>query len=274
MTAEDIMAKMVSAYRDARVYLDNAEYGEHFVLAADGVQRQGPPLSVSVLLKRPNQFRITRVEPRADGNPDAAVVACDGEKLEAMIARLEPQRLSLPAPKVATLGTIAPDPLLRKALFPVPIQDMFPQLALLLADESETPWPLAAPSGLLLLPAKDIHSSGSPPVPCYRVRMQTTMGPQICWIEKETFLLLRMELPSEELRKQRYPDHEFTSFNWRFDFYDATLDVQLPTKTFRLESSDGDPAPEVVTAFHEPATGDKNTQNNATAGDAVSEAGE
>jgi hypothetical protein len=251
LTAAEIMNKMVAVYRDADVYVDNAEYGEHFVLAGDGVQRQGPPLTVSVLFKRPNQFRITRVEPRSDGEVDAAVVACDGEKLEARISRLEPQRLSLPAPEEATLDTIAPDPLLKQGLFPVPVQDMFPQLALLLADKERTPWPLEGGDHLTLLAPKEIRARGASPLPCYRVQMQTTMGPQICWIDKQKFLLLRIELPSEELRKRIYPNHEFTSFSWRFDFYDATLDVPIPRTTFRLEADSEAPEAVLVTAFQE-----------------------
>ncbi len=269
MTAADIMGKMVAAYRDADAYFDNAVYGEHFVLAADGVKRQGLPVSVSVRWKRPNQFRITRVEVRPDGQPHAAIVACDGDKLEAMLSQLEPQRLSLPAPSVATRKTIAPDPLLRQVLFPVPLQDMFPQLALLLADGEQPAWPLAAPDSLELLPQENLRKDGSEPAPCYRIQMQTTAGPQICWIDKRCFLLLRIELPGEELRKQLYPDHDFLEFCWRFDFFDATSNPPLPNEAFRLDSDEELPPSELVDAFSEPPSSTASADLGEQEGDAV-----
>jgi hypothetical protein len=103
----------------------------------------------------------------------------------------------------------------------------------------------------VLLPAKEIHARGSQPIDCYRVQMSTTMGPQICWVDKSTFLLLRIELPSEELRKKVYPNQEFTQFSWRFDLYDATLEAQLPSTFFRLQSTDDAPEPEIVSTFRE-----------------------
>lgn len=271
MSAADIMGKMVAAYRDADGYFDNAVYGEHFVLASDGVLRQGLPVSVSISWKRPNKFRIARVEVRPDGEPRAAIVACDGEDLEALISELEPQRLSLPAPDVATQETITPDPLLRQALFPVPLQDMFPQLALLLADGEQSPWPLAAPESLVLLPEKNLLEGESEPVPCYRIEMQTTAGPQICWIHKQSFLLLRIELPGEELRKQLYPDHDFLEFCWRFDFYDATINPPLPDEVFRFEFDETLPPPELVDAFSEPSSSTKSEEQESDASTAEKE---
>lgn len=253
MTASEIMEKMVATYQQADSYIDNAEYGSHFVLADDGVQRQGLPMTVSVLFERPNRFRITRVEQQlqADGSAERVLVVSDGDTLEAIIDSLAPQRLSVEAPEVANLKNIAPDPILRSALFPVVVQDIFPQLALLMADKEHPAWALQARSGLSLLPAKDIESSGGISRPCFRVQVSTTLGPQVCWIDQETFLMLRIELPSQELAERNYPNQKFTEYSMRFDFYDVALGVQVRKGDFRIKEAGADEQVKLVKRFTE-----------------------
>ena len=82
-------------------------YGTHFVFAQDGVQRQGPPMTFSVIFEKPNRFRIARLEPRLEKDSLAVVVASDGEQLEASLSQLEPQRLITKAPERATLESVA-----------------------------------------------------------------------------------------------------------------------------------------------------------------------
>ncbi len=99
------------------------------------------------------------------------------------------------------------------------------------------------------------------------------MGPQICWIDKQSFLLSRIELPSEELRKRIYPNHEFTSFSWRFDFFDATIEARMPSKVFRLENDNLQPRQELVTAFqHQPDDQDPDEADESSNGELSSEA--
>lgn len=250
MTAGEIMEKMVATYREADTYMDNAEYGEHFILPDDGVMQQGPSVMVTVMLNRPNRFRIVREAARLDGPSERVESVSDGTKLEATVSRLPEQRLSVPAPEVATLESVAPDPVLREELFPAPVQDMFPQLALLLAADDQKPWPLQAPAGLVLLPQKQLRREHGRNAMCYRVRMPTTMGPQICWIEKDTFLLRRIEITNDELREHLYPNQEFTEFSWQFNFDDATFDAQITKSGFRLPPIEGSDV-EVVEALVE-----------------------
>lgn len=235
MTALEIVEKMLAVYGQTDTYVDNAEYAEHFVFKQDGVARQGLPMTVAVMLKRPDRFRLLRLRQLPDGSTAAAVVTCDGEKLQAQVSSLEPQLLELPAPDSLTLESIAPDPLLAEALFPVPLRDVFPQLELLLAGEGETPWVLEAKNRLVLLPPKKISPPGEGDVDCYRVQMPTSAGPQVCFIQKEQFLLRRIEIQNEALQKEMYPDHEFHSFRWQFDFYDIALDPQLPKALFQID---------------------------------------
>ncbi|MCO6042807.1 hypothetical protein NG895_02700 [Aeoliella sp. ICT_H6.2] len=253
MTAVEIMQKMVAVYREADSYLDNAEYAEHFILPEDGVKRQTPPTTFAVRLQRPNRFLITRLRTMMDGPPQGALVGSDGTTLEAVVTQLEPQRLRVDAPEVATLKTVAPDPVLREALFPGPIPDVFPQLALLLSEEEQAPWPLEAPRALVLLPPKKLDSSSKEAAECYRVQLRTDQGPQVCWIHKETFVLLRIEIANKKMQKHLYPNQEFTEFTWQFNFYDVAIDVETTKEMFRLAPAE-DGQEEIVEAFREPET--------------------
>ncbi|WP_442483091.1 hypothetical protein [Aeoliella sp. SH292] len=278
MTAKQVVERMVEVYRTANTYMDSAVFGPHFVRAEDGVKRQGVPINVAVLWKRPNRFRITRIEPTADGTDmaAAAVVVSDGTQLEGAVSWLEPQRLRLPAPEVATFETVAPDPLLAKALFPVAMQDIFPQLALLLTPKDQTPWPLATPSKLVLLPSKSIKTQDQP-VPCYRVQMPTSVGPQVLWIAKQSFLLLRVEITNEELQKQLYPHDEFNKFVWQFDFYDVQVNAPASRDLFRLTPAADGGEPKVVTVFEEMETteaSDPSDENPAAETDGEQAGGE
>ncbi len=248
-TAVEVIEKMVAVYREVETYMDNAEYGQHFVRADDGIQRQGPPTMVSVLFERPDRFRITRHEPKQDGQDQRTLVVSNGEKLQATITALYPQQLELPAPETATIEKVAPDPLLHKVLFPVPVADIFPQLNLLLAPDAKRTWLPAERDSLVMLPSKDFQPRDADPRSCFLVKIPTTAGPQIAWIDQETYLLLRIELPSEEVRKKLYPDTEFSSFAFRFDFYDALAGVTLPDEAFQL--SENEQGTEIVSQFHD-----------------------
>ncbi|QDU58624.1 hypothetical protein [Aeoliella mucimassa] len=204
LTARQILENMAAAYRNAASYVDAADYGTHYVTAVDGLQHHGLPIALGVMFQRPNRFLITRIEPQPDAEPFAAFVACDGTTLEGSVSTLEPQRLTLPAPEQATLETMAPDPELRKGLFPGPVRDIFPQLDMLLARPDETLWFLDPARELALLPPAQLEREGEVPADCYRVKIATHAGPHICWIEKGSYLLLRLELNYYRLEAGRF----------------------------------------------------------------------
>ena len=255
MSAVDILQKLVAAYRNTNTYMDNGQFGTHFAFREDGVQRQGMPVTLSLLLQKPNQYRITRIEPQLDGEQVAAVVVSDGKTLEGSISTLEPQRLQLPAPEVLALdATLVPDPTLRAALFPRPARDIFPQLELLLTPEGKTPWLLETPDELLLLEPKDLVRDDEPTVPCYRVRVATAAGPHTCWIDKSNFALLRIDIENDELAAQVYPGQDFLKFEWRFEFFNVAFDSNMPDEVFHLQPTVEEAKLEVVEAFPRPAT--------------------
>lgn len=66
---------------------------------------------------------------------------------------------------------------------------------------------------------------------------------------KESFLLLRVEIPAEKLRERLYPNQEFLQFAFRFDFFNVTLDTRLPKEVFRLDGPPDGSSPKPATQF-------------------------
>lgn len=239
LTAAKVVAKMVDTYRNATSYMDNAEYAEHYSDAKRGVPQQTHPHVTSVLLQRPNRFRITRFVPAVEGPPELATVVCDGKRLLADVSDLGPQVLDIEAPTEMTFESIAPDPLLRSAMFPVPIENLYPQLDLLLAEESTTPWPATVSGRLEMLPPSGLERKGHPAVECFRVRLPAALGAYVYWIDRKSFLLHRLELPSDEVRKLHYADRDLGSYQLVIDFYDVAIDVDVPNSAFAMEVPEG-----------------------------------
>ena len=238
MTASQVIAKMAEVYRTAKSYMDNAEYAEHFTDASRGVPQQTHPHVTSVLLNRPNRFRITRFVPAVEGPPQLATVASDGKRLLADVSDFTPQVLEAAAPEVLTPEKVAPDPLLREALMPVPMENLFPQLSLLLVTEAHPSWPPLADDRLEMLPPKLLVRRGHASYECFRVRVATSLGAYVYWIDRESFLLHRLELPSDEVRKLHYPDRRLGSYRLIIDFFDVAIDVEVPDDAFQLDIPD------------------------------------
>lgn len=239
LTASQVTLKMVETYRRATNYMDNAEYAEHFSDANKRVPEQTHPHVTSVLFERPNRFRITRFVPAVEGPAQLITVVSDGERLLAEASDLGPQILDIRAPSEATLESVATDPLLRETLFPVPIENLYPQLSFLLAKESSPPQPARAEDRLEMLPPSPLERKGYPTVDCFRVRLPSPLGAYVYWIDRKSFLLHRLELPSEEVRKIHYADRDLGSYQLVIDFFDVAVDLEIPDSAFTLEVPQG-----------------------------------
>ena len=241
LTAEELIGQLRQNYRQADVYLDNAEYRERFVLKEDGQAYLAPPHVVSVAFARPNRFRLSRQVPETT-TPGLTVTAiCDGTTLRAAISDLHPQILERPAPEALSTANVVPDDVLRDELFPVPVANLFPQLDLLLAGQRDD-----ALSGSEYKYLEDITLESGP---CTRVQFATPDGPRIAWIDKESRLLRRLDLPSDAARQFRDPQGAFSKYELWIDFNDASIDVALSDNVFALPLPEG---ANVVEQFERP----------------------
>lgn len=231
--AAAVLQSMAAAYRDATSYFDNAEYRESFIRQGEDVLVEPPAHQVTVAFERPNRVRLLRRVPEG-GSPGLAVsVATDGQRLLATVSDLPDQVLDLPAPESLTPRTIAPDPALYGSLFPVPMENLFPQLDLLLATEDSPP-ALFASAEPTLLPNRELDG-----VDCSRVALKRPSGEYVLWIDAENHLLRRMEAPTDEVRRQLDPRGVMLEWRLWIDFQDATLGGTMADSVFQITPADG-----------------------------------
>ncbi|TWT90326.1 hypothetical protein Mal64_07120 [Pseudobythopirellula maris] len=240
--ADALLQRMAAAYRRAPSYLDNALYHERFVLRTEGVERETPPHVVSVLFERPNRMRIQRQVPGSGESSLAVGMVCDGERLRAFVSDCPGQLLDLEAPEgfQPTAEGIAPDRHLAAALAPVPVMNLYPQLDLLLAEE---------PDGPALL--RDAEAEMLPPgaadgAPLERVRLRRAEGDYTLWIEPDSLLLRRLDMPTESVRDELDPERVLKSLELWIEFEQATFGARAPIDAYQMETPEG---AEMVAAF-------------------------
>lgn len=221
---------MLKAYREAKSYADNAAYVQHFALRGEGVQRQMPFYQMSLAFERPNKLRI-RFEEAVEwaGQKQAFDVACDGETVLCLAASLPGQVAKSLAPATLTLENLIPDPLTRSVLLDRGVENVLPQLAMLLSIDDDHPvFPNDENPQLL----KDAELYGRR---CRRVATRSPAGQRVLWIDADAHRLLRMELPIDSERKTLDPDNAYMELGVWIDFLDASLDVSLTSETFRMD---------------------------------------
>jgi thiol-disulfide isomerase/thioredoxin len=181
----DILGRMVQAYRNATSYADAAQL--RITIERDGRPSNDPePFNASVSFVRPNKVRIQCQD---------AMLVDDGKKLRASVGSVRHQVVELDAPPKLAIGNL----FLGDAFYDSLAQGIggFPiQLALLL-----DPNPLAAilPEGSVVsaMPAASFDGHA-----CQRVKIDLPDGARVFWIDSESYVLRLIELPTEMLRRQ------------------------------------------------------------------------
>ncbi len=180
-----MLDRTAKAYRDAKSYADVARVRIKLQLA--GQAEQDPdPIDASVALQRPNKVRIQYGD---------TVLASDGKRLRASVGSVPNQLLDLDAP--ATLS----------------LEDLMSGFSGQALEEGLARGPAAFPIQLMLLLSENAHlsESGSPEFlsddtfdghTCRRIRVSTEYGPEVFWVDPESYVLRLVELPTDALRKQ------------------------------------------------------------------------
>lgn len=228
--AAELAEKLLAAYRQARSYADNAVYVQYFILRGEGVERETPFFQMSLAFERPNKLRLRFEEAVAGSQGRLAYdVACDGKAMRSAAASLPDQVQCSEAPAQLTAANLIPDALIRDSVLQSSLENVFPQLAMLLSESDETPvFPQDEEPQLL----EDVTLDGRL---CRRVATQSPAGRRVLWIDAETLLLRRMELPIEGQRATLDPDNQYRDLAVRIDFLDASLDVDVAEASFDLD---------------------------------------
>jgi hypothetical protein len=228
-TAAQVLDEMVAAYQGAESYFDNAEYCERHVYQADGVEVLPPPHVMSVAFRRPNCVRIQRNVPAGDGPGLEVTVACDGERYRAFISDLADQSLDRPADSMLVYNNISPDELLSRVLTPVPLENLYPQLDLLVSSKSAPPKLLAGAKSKLLASAE--HGG----VKCQRVELSRGDQAWVLWIDEAEHVLRRLDMPTEDVRLALDPSGNLKELELWIDFRDATIGTPLADSAFAVD---------------------------------------
>jgi len=216
IVADGVLKDMVAAYKKASTYSDNGTVR----LVAEGVMgRVDKSADFSLTFERPNKLRMDVYR---------ATVVCDGKQLYATIEDLPDQVLVRDAPKEFTVESIYRDRILATTLSQG-FAGASPQWMLLTADD-----PMK-----ILLHGVEGTSLGEPGEigdrDYYRVNIARKDGTAVFWIDRESHVLRRIELPTDELRRMLARGGEVKEVLLVADFTDARLDAEIDAEKFHFE---------------------------------------
>lgn len=217
MTALEVLGRMVAAYRNASSYVDVGTV--RLVAEADGKTIQDETVNFSLAFVRPNKLRI-----RAYG----AEVVCDGQKLYAYRRDIPGQIFSRAAPEQLTMKNVQPDLAVMMAMTQG-FAGAMPQIPLLFGKDQL--------DGLL----RDLgepemsepgHIDGNA---CYRVKLRGPDGIATIWIDQKTYVLRRIVLPTDSLRKAISQDGAVGNISVVADFTGAKLNGEVDPNAFKFD---------------------------------------
>ncbi len=238
-SAQEVLNSMVGAYKGASTYQDTGYVEGTFRLSG---RPQGDKASYMVALARPNKIRVQAY---------AGLVVSDGQKLWASLLDLPDQVLRREAPAEVTVASIYPERNLVSALASGPTQvfTWLPvQLVLLLADDPLKTLLHQSEEPAMLRPDKIGQRE------CYRVQYRREEGTGVLWIDRETYVLRRMEVPADALRAALVRDQgvrpdQIQEFSLVVEFEDARLNGPIDPNIFEFQVPDD---AQVVEAFFPP----------------------
>jgi hypothetical protein len=218
LDAHAILRRLLAAYRDANSYSDRGIVRLEFEQSGQSMGNQWP---CSVQFARPNRLALQAFQ---------ATVRSDGKQLVATIddppsQNLDGQAIVRPAPKALELTDLASDPLLydliSSQLGRQPIQ-----LELLLDSGG-----LAAAFGPEVA-AQRLSDERTDGRDCYRVELPTPGGPFVFWIDRESFVLRRLDYPAASLFPGLAGDPTVKNLRLSAELVGASLDGMFDEQAF------------------------------------------
>ena len=230
LTAQAILSKMVAAYRHTDRYSDRAQYFLETVRRVEGVKREKHLFDFSLALQRPNRirFHFQRMYPRSRRNVSFDLIS-DGKLVHSYAGQLPQQVHEIKAPEQLTPENFIPEPQMRETVLQVSLENIYPQLVMLLAgDNLVSVFPDDREPRLLeqqKLEGRD----------CHRVVLESSEGQRVLWIDAETYALRRMKLPLEAQISQLDPQKKYSQYKVWIDYLEPTLDAEFNTAQFTAE---------------------------------------
>jgi peroxiredoxin/outer membrane lipoprotein-sorting protein len=227
-TAEEVLRKMVQAYKSAQSYRDSG------TLQLTGVQKgqeQKRAFPCEIAFERPNKIRLL---------VDNGNLFCDGSQRFGFVRDLPGQVLRLPAPEQLSIEAIYADFLLSTAMIQSPAQSFSwvpAQLVLLLAGDPLKTLLAGAQQARLLEPAAIDERA------CQRVEIRTQIGPAVFWIDAADSTLRRFELPTAPLEHEASAEG-IEKISMVLELKGAQLNSSIAPQAFLFQVPEGVPVVE------------------------------
>lgn len=208
--AEAIISKLAETYRAATSYEDQAVFRE--IVKEPGGEPLAYETHLSVAFERPNKIRA---------NIGGAIILSNGQKIYGSYYDVPGYVAVRETPQTLTPEDVFFDPRLGKDGLPAL------QIGLLLNDNMADALLSEAAARPDLLEPSEIEGH-----PCYRVRFirrmvtaaeQTLEGQEVYWIDQESFVLRRIEIPAADGAERS------------LEFVAAKLNVELGENAFAVE---------------------------------------
>jgi len=214
-TGIEVLDRMIAVYQKASSYSDKGIIRLQAKVGERAIDQQS---DLSLVMERPNKLLLTAYQTK---------LACNGKEFQAKIDCIPDQVLVKPAPSILDMRVLLNiDP-----NFSMYIGDYGgppPQLFLLFTKD---------PKDFLLHGAKEptlIESGKIGENDCYRVRIQRNDSAGIFWIDKKSFILRRIVLPTDEMRRQMSEGGQVEQLTLVADFIDAQFDAKVDADYFQL----------------------------------------
>lgn len=227
LSAEEILAKMVETYSSADTYVDQATYYWSRAKRGEGIIRQEVTHELSLAVARPSQLRFRSDQVLStSANKVSFDVAADGQVIRSSTGDVEDQIHEVPAPETLTPENFIPDPNMRAAALEVGLDNIYPQLTIMLTDAGiKEAFPKA--ESFEVIENEKVHGRD-----CHRVVLSSSDGKRMLWIDAETFVLLRMDLPIESQMPQLDPDDVFSRYAIWIDYNQPSLGAEIDPGVF------------------------------------------
>jgi hypothetical protein len=216
---------MLDVYRTAESYSDRGIVRLQYRVDGQSVHDDG---DFSVKFIRPDmlQLRAYQLTMVSDGGHTHAIIA------DQQSGDLDGQVLEKPTPAALTLGTLYEDPLILNTI--AGGMGGPPATLEMLMGEKPLAHVFEANASRRLLDEDDVRGHR-----CYRVQVRAADGQLVLWIDRESFVLRRLEYPSGGLAQQMAETMNCSDVSLVAEFRDACINGPLFKDDFRFQIPQG-----------------------------------
>lgn len=226
-TAQQVLEKMLAAYRDAESYSDQGAI--HVKATVDEREMKDAPLPFSIVWQKPNKVQLHVAPGGIGGQPvGESVLVSDGENMR-VVTGAQDEILAVAAPDTISIETTEKplaDSVIGRRDLPTP------RVAMLFGDESLEDVIPHADKAELLEPAEIDGTT------CWRVAVEEPAGTREYWIDQSNYILRRIVLPAEQMKSVYATEGNFDDIDVTIDYHNAAFAADADPAAYQLETTE------------------------------------